>query len=455
MNKLSQETVDALLRHGKVYEVGGTVRDRYLSETPVSKDTDYLVTGIPFDELTKILKRFGRVDLVGQSFGVIKFTDYRDGESRTFDITLPRREHSTGTGHKEFDVAFDPELAVEDDLLRRDFTINTMAIELATDRLIDPFGGKHDIDNKRLRIVYPESFKDDPLRMLRAIQFAARFEFTIESETMSALRENGSLITTVSAERIAEELNKLLQLSRRPSVGFRLMSESGLLEHVLPELELCKGVEQPGGFHRHDVFDHIMEILDACRPDLRLRLAALFHDITKPQAKRLVEGGATFYGHEITGARTAREVLTRLRYSVELIEQVALLVERHMFTTEVTDKGLRRFIRKVSIELTPDLLDLRRADVIAQGMGGTTEDVDQLERRIEEELSRKPPFALSDLTLDGNDLMRLFGIERGPLVGEILDHLMECVLDDPKSNSLETLTGLAKDFYKRKINKET
>ncbi|PWB75838.1 polynucleotide adenylyltransferase [candidate division GN15 bacterium] len=447
MCTLSQETIDEILRCGRIYEVGGVVRDRFLTQDAPAKDRDYLVTGIHYDELTAILRQFGKVDLVGKSFGVIKFTQRRTNGYHTFDISLPRREHSTGVGHKDFAVTYDPSIPVEMDLTRRDFTINAMAWALDSNRLVDPLNGMTDLKHRQIRMTSEESFTEDPLRMLRAIQFAARFEFEIEPETFAAITRHATLVATVSAERIAEELNKLLTLAKRPSDGFRLMHQSGLLIQVLPELEACVGVEQPGGYHRYDVFEHILRTIDATQPKLRLRLAALFHDIRKPQHRRLVEDGATFYGHEAGGARTTIDVMNRLRYSKDLSAEVATLVDRHMFTTEVSDKGLRRLIRRVGLDLIFDLLALRRADVFAQGMGGTTEDVDVMERRINEEIERKAPFGLKDLALSGSDIMTLFDIPPGPMVGRILDHLMEKVLDQPEDNTREKLEQYARDLY--------
>jgi len=259
------------------------------------------------------------------------------------------------------------------------------------------------------------------------------------------------MLGTISAERVADELRKLLERANEPSIGFRLMAETGLLAEILPELQACIGVTQPGPYHKYDVFEHTLHAVDAVRPEFRLRLAALFHDINKPQARRVVdrdgEPGATFYGHEMQGSHTARTVMNRLRLSRELTAQVATLVERHMFTTDVTPKGMRRLVRRVGVPLIFDLLDLRRADVIAQGMGGTTEDVDEFETAIREELDRKPPFSVSDLALDGNDIMQMFSLEAGPLVGKILDSLLEAVLDEPAHNTRETLTELAQKSY--------
>lgn len=452
MCTLSSDTVNEILKAGSIYEVGGAVRDKFLFQKIKPKDHDYLVTGIPYNQLSKMLKQFGKVDLVGRSFGVIKFTQFIDGKPKTFDITLPRKEYSTGVGHKDFEVDFDAELHIETDLQRRDFTINAMAVSLKDEILIDPLDGQADLKNKKIRMVYLNSFVDDPLRMLRAVQFAARFEFGIEKETYEALIEHAKLINTVSPERIAEELNKLLVLSDNPSVGLRLMQETGLLQEILPELQLCVGVEQPGGFHKYDVFEHTMHVLDAAPKDLKIRLAALFHDINKPQHRRLVDKGATFYGHEMSAGKTAQVVMTRLRYSNDIIKDVKMLVERHMFTVDVTPKGLRRLIRQVGVELIFDLLDLRRADVTGLGMGNSTDDIDVFEADIKAEIESKAPFSLKDLAINGNDLMEMFDLKPGKKVGDILNYLMEKVLDNPKVNIKEKLEKLSRLYYNENIN---
>lgn len=439
MCMLSDEALGDLLKKGRVYEVGGAVRDRFLTGQKSIKDRDYLVTGVPYDELTKTLSRHGRVDLVGKSFGVIKFTQFLRDKAHTFDIALPRKEHSTGVGHREFAVHFDPALPVEVDLERRDFTINAMAVALDNEELVDPLGGMSDLKNHFIRMTSPQSFSEDPLRMLRAVQFAARFEFEIEKTTFDAIGANAKLITTVSEERISDELTKLLVLAKKPSIGFYLMQKTGLLKHILPQLEACVGVEQPGPYHAYDVFVHTLYCIDAAPMNLRIRLAALFHDINKPQARVLNETGATFYGHEIMAAKTTKRVMERLRFSKELTREVMTLVERHMFTTDVGPKGMRRLINKVGKELIFDLLELRRADVHAQGKGGRTDDVDAFEHEIRAEIDKKAPFGLSDLALNGNDIMRLYSLEPGPQIGQILNYLLEKVLDNPEDNTPEKL----------------
>jgi tRNA nucleotidyltransferase (CCA-adding enzyme) len=449
---LKDDIVQDILSEGRIYEVGGYVRDSLLHREHDSKDRDYLVCGISLTRLQQILGRYGRVDTVGRSFGVIKFTPHAEaGEaSTTYDISLPRNEKSTGLGHTDFEVDFDPSLPVERDLIRRDFSINAIARDLAGGDLIDPYGGQADLEKRQIRMVSPQSFAEDPLRMLRAIQFAARFEFSIEPETYQALVKNVELITTVSPERIAEELNKMLVRADKPSVGLRLMQETGLLDHIIPELGPTIDCDQPGGFHAYDVFEHTLRIVDACPARLHLRLAALFHDITKPLHKRLTDTGATFYSHEITGAKVAGEVLSRLRYSNDIVKDVMLLVERHMFTTDVGPKGLRRFIRRIGQRLIPDLLNLRRADVVAQGMGGNTDDVDEMEQAIAEEILRKPPFGRSDLALNGREIISIFELDESPIIGDIFDHLMEKVLDNPDDNDPEILKEYIREFLKNK-----
>ena len=228
------------------------------------------------------------------------------------------------------------------------------------------------------------------------------------------------------------------------------MQTTGLLKEIIPELENCVGVEQPGGFHKYDVFEHTLHSVDAAPKKLRVRLAMLFHDITKPIHRRLVGEGSTFWGHDVTGGRVAEEVLLRLRFSKEIARDVKVLAERHMFTTSVTDKGMRRLIKRVGVDLIFDLLDVRRADVVALGMGNKTDDVDEFEAAIREEIDRKPPFSLQDLVIDGKDIMRIFNIPPGKKVGEVLDPLLEAALDDPAVNTPEVLEEIAKDYIEDK-----
>ncbi len=443
-SQLHPQLIKALAESGQLYEVGGSVRDSLLSTLPENKDRDYLVTGIPIEQLMDILRRFGKVDLVGRSFGVIKFSPRQSNE--IIDIAIPRTERSTGVAHREFDVIYDHTLPVEIDLRRRDFTINAMAREMPLGEIIDPYGGQADLRNKIIRIVFPRAIIEDPLRILRGAQFAARFEFNIEPETLNAMKAAASLVETISPERIADEINKMLEKANRPSIGFRYLLDIGVLERILPELTQGVGVTQPGGYHRWDVFEHTLATVDAAPKKLRIRLAALFHDVGKPATRELVDGGATFYGHDKLSARMATRALKRLRYSNDIIDDVAVLVSKHMFSDRAGDKGIRRLIRAVGQDLIYDILDLRRADIIAQGMGQEPSEVDEFEAKITAEIEKKSPFGLKDLKISGNDIMEEFNLQPGPLIGDILDDLLEMVLDNPSANTYDALIARAADF---------
>ncbi len=428
---------------GKIYEVGGPVRDRLLGVKHY-KDLDLIVCGLPFQRLLEILKKHGDINLVGQAFGVIKYKPY--DQNITIDISLPRKELSTGSGHRDFEVDFDHALPIEDDLKRRDFTINAMARECIGGELLDPYGGRKDLDARLLRIVSKSSFTDDPLRMLRGVQFTARFELEVESDTLRAMTEHAHLIETISPERIAEELNKLLEKAEKPSIGFHLMNKTGLLKCILPELQATVGVDQPGGYHRWDVFEHTLHVIDAAPRNLSIRLAAMTHDMGKPPTKQLTETGASFYGHDKLSQKFAENILKRLRYSNTTIKQVSTLVGKHMFSEEAGDKGIRRLINKVGIDLIFDLIALRKADTIGQGMGQTIDNVNEFETRVKDEIGKRNAFGLKDLEISGDDLKKIHHLPEGKLIGELLNYLLDKVLDEPALNTRKKLLTLSADY---------
>jgi tRNA nucleotidyltransferase (CCA-adding enzyme) len=433
---------------GEIFEVGGSVRDGILGR-PV-KDHDLLVRCIPLPELKKLLSPMGKVLEVGKAFGVLKFIPRDLGVE--YDIALPRMERSTGQGHRDFDVQFNEKLPVEFDLQRRDFTINAMARNLKDGKLLDPFGGEKDLKQRRLRQVFQESFVEDPLRLLRAIQFAARFNLTIEAETFNSLREHASLIVTVSPERIIEEIGKLMR-AEKPSVGFYLMRDSGLLPHLFPELQRTIGVAQPNK-RSGDVFDHTMKVLDASRNcadldapgDLEIMFASLFHDIGKPDtlAYSPERNRITFHGHQVVSTRMARRWMKR--YHINMLgvdpENILSLVYHHMFETKsfFSDKAIRRFVHKVGKDLIFKLIDLRIADKKGGAYPDKLKGVLHLKERIAGELAKKPPFGPKDLALNGYDLMDL-GYPPGPIMGNILKEMVELVLDEPGQNTRESLIG--------------
>ena len=462
--QLPGKVINAINARGQLYEVGGAVRDRIRYSLVPGRgrldparfwayrpeEVDYLVTGMPMEELVRLLSGFGRSELVGKSFGVVKFKlEIPDAVAKLVDVALPRRERSTGVGHRDFEIEYDPELPVELDLGRRDFTINAMARPIFWhDKLfevIDPHQGMRDIGDRLIRMVNPRAFYEDPLRMLRACQFAARFEYAIEERTFKAIRTNAHLIATVPGERVRVELDKMLAKADEPSIGMWLMQRSGLLKRLLPELEEGVDTTQPGGYHHYRVFEHAIKTVDHIpkgHPNcLNLRLAALFHDIAKPQCREVAGGAATFYGHEKAGEPLVRDILERLKYPNDVIRTICLLVRRHMFAIPETAKGLRRLISKVGVGNIYDLIELRRADIMAQGRAGDQSDpfLEDFEQFVTEEIHKNPPFSLRDLKVDGADLMREFNIRPGPEVGRILEHLLEYVLEHPDRNQREEL----------------
>lgn len=448
---------DIIKTGGEVYLVGGSVRDSFLNR-PL-KDFDVVVRKIPIDSLIVLLKKNGQTNLVGKSFGVIKFRSQENPE-REIDIALPRTEVSTGSGHKDFQVTFDENLAIAMDLSRRDFTINAMAMNVQNDQLIDPFGGKTDLDNKILRTVFDNSFLEDPLRLLRAVQFAARFGFCIEDKTWAQMKEKAPLIRTIAGERIILEIKKLFE-APRPSMGFDLMRDTGILQHVFPDVFNMIGVTQPQK-NNEDVYTHTMKVLDAARAaeelekpgNLDIMFSALFHDAGKPKTRRESEEAhrVTFYNHQLISTGIARRWLRDYRATTVGVDpqHVCHLVKNHMFETTAfgNEKAVRRFINKVGKENIFDLLDLRLADKKGGRFPKKVFGILKLRETIRDEINRKPPFTAKDLALNGFGIINL-GYKAGPVIGKIQKFLMEKVLDDPSLNTQEKLTQIVRDEFEK------
>jgi tRNA nucleotidyltransferase (CCA-adding enzyme) len=438
----------SLLEVCDLYLVGGTVREILRGAGADSADEDYLATGIEYDDLVARLERFGSVNLVGKSFGVIKFTP----PSRpTVDVSLPRTEFSTGIAHRDFSVRFDPRLPVEKDLERRDFTVNSMALHLGTGLVVDPLGGRGDLEKRLLRVNRRDSFPEDPLRILRGVQIMARLEFSVEEETRADMRRNAPLLASVSAERVRDELNKLLERAEKPSRGFVLMHEEGILSFVLPELEATFGVEQ-NEFHPDDVFMHSLKSCDRSKPALHLRWSALLHDIGKKEMKRVVDGRTVFYRHEEASARDADAILERLRYPRELREKVVALVIHHMFniTDDWSDAAVRRFVVRAGRENLDDLLALREADGLSREDGAVVAQNAAIRKRFDFVLASEAAFKIGDLAIGGEDVMESLGIGEGPDVGRIMRMLLDAVLEHPEYNTREKLVSLAGELREKK-----
>lgn len=426
------------------------MRDEIRSEregvTRPQKDLDYVVTGVPLDDLLVRLRPLGRTDVVGAAFAVVKLTL----EGTTVDVALPRREHSTGPGHRDFNVQSGPEIALEDDLARRDFRMNMIARAIPSGDLVDPYAGAADIAAHRIDILRKDAFEEDPLRMLRAAQFAARFHFTATPQTTDAMRAAAASVASVSPERICEELTKLFALAPSPSIGLELLRETGVLGRLWPELLEGVGVEQ-NEWHAHDVYRHSLATLDAVPPgDVALRIAALLHDVGKPRTK----DGPHFYRHEHVGEGLTREMLGRLRFPKETIEAAAHLVRQHMYAAdpELSASGVRRFIRRVGPEHLDRLFALRYADIAGSGLPKRDGSNEAFEARVVTTLEERPPFTLRDLAIGGAEViavMREFELVDGEFrgdarVGRTLAYLLERVLDDPGLNQPRALLALAR-----------
>ena len=434
---------------GTLFSVGGRVRDEVrLGAASEPKDFDYVVTGLSFAEIQDRLRALGRIDLVGESFAVLKLTLH--GES--VDIAPPRRERSTGVGHRAFDIQSGPGVSLEEDLGRRDFRMNAIARALPGGSLVDPFGGVADIAARRIDIIAPAAFREDPLRMLRAAQFAARFDFSVSEAARQAMREAAPLAATISGERVMDELQKLLVLAEKPSVGLRLLEETGVLAVLFPEVIEGRGVEQ-NEWHAFDVLDHNYATLDAAPAgDLVLRLAALLHDVGKPRTKE----GPHFYRHEQVGGDLARSLLHRTRFSSEVIDEVEALVRNHMYVADpdLSEPALRRFIRRVGADRLERQFALRHADIVGSGLPKRDDSNERFEARVRAELAKKPPLGVRDLAIDGAEVieaMRARGLVNAAFrgdkrVGAALAHLLEKVTEEPGHNERDSLLALLEEY---------
>jgi putative nucleotidyltransferase with HDIG domain len=374
-------------------------------------------------------------------FGTVTIRDGEDHQVTTF-----RSDHDYADFRRPHHVEFGDD--IELDLARRDFTVNAIAWGArpnAEPGIVDPFGGVEDVGARALRAVGDPGtrFREDALRMVRAVRLAATLDFAIEPATFDAIRENAALVAHVSGERIAAELQKLL-LADRPSIGLRLMSEAGLIDVLFPELAAQRGLAQ-NKIEGEDLFDHTMRTVDAA-PAMRpvVRIAGLLHDIGKPST---VDDGP-FRGHDLVGADMAERVLERLRMPKAVTDRVAHLVRNHMFTydSEWGDAGVRRFIQRVGAMFIDDLFALREADNVGSGLAHDAHALDELRARVDVEIAASVVLDRSRLAVHGDDLIAELGLPAGPHLGRILDELLERVIADPELNERATLLLLAESM---------
>ncbi len=413
----------------RLYLVGGVVRDAVLGRLSPEHDLDFTTNARP-DDVERIVK--GWADAVwtqGKKFGTVGLLK----GGRRMEITTHRSEAYRPDSRKPAVVFSD---AVEADLSRRDFTVNALALSLPDLNLIDPFNGIDDLAAHRLRtpLSPEESFTDDPLRMLRAARFIAGYRLVPDQDLVDAVTRLRSRLDIVSEERIRDELDKLIVVER-PGEGLWFLVKTGLAEEFLPELPALALEQDP--IHRHkDVLAHTIAVVEKCRPDRILRLAALLHDIGKPKTRSYGPGGTvSFHHHEVVGARMTRDRMRALRYPGEDIDQVSRLVELHLrfhtYRMGWTDSAVRRYVRDAG-PLLEQLNELTRNDCTTRNpvkAKALARRIDELERRIDE-LRRQEELAAIRPDLDGNEVMAQLGVPPGPLVGEALDFLLELRLEE-------------------------
>ncbi|MGI5949534.1 CCA tRNA nucleotidyltransferase [Peptoniphilus sp.] len=421
------------------YIVGGCVRDKLLGQTP--NDYDITTSAKP-DEIKEVFRDFKCVT-IGEKFGTIGVLL----NDVLYEITTFRIDGEYLNYRKPKDVTFSDDL--KDDLARRDFTINAMAMDV-DGKIYDPFGGRDDLDNKVIRAVGDANkrIKEDGLRIMRAIRFAGRLDFYIDEDLFEAMSCNREILREISVERIFDEFSKIL-LSDKPSNGLMIMQETGVLDILFPEIKRTVGFDQFSPFHDKTLFDHLLCVVDTVPKDLTLRLSALFHDVSKVDTLSIGEDGrGHFFGHEVKSAEVAREVLKRYKAPNKLIEKVSILILDHMKVhSEMTDKALRRQIKRVGRDNVLDLYDLLIADCKCTRADRDASFIEERKKRVINLLNEKEMKTEKFLDVDGKDIISL-GFKEGKIIGEILKDLENLVLDDPSLNDKDYLIDYVKRNYK-------
>jgi tRNA nucleotidyltransferase (CCA-adding enzyme) len=467
---------EVLSQHGgEVYVVGGAIRDALLNKAP--KDVDMLCRNLTVDQISHLLREYGSVNLTGQKFGVIRF---KIGEHEV-EIALPRTEVSTGKGRYHFEVNADPTLPIEKDLARRDFTANAMALNLRTGELVDPFGGQNDILDHKLRIVNNDAFAEDATRVLRAITALAKNRLVPDEHTKRLMEQYAPEIKEESPEAIQKEMDKILS-APDPTDAIRLMQETGVMHYVLPEVAKTFGFNQNNPYHDLDVGEHTLQVLrkmSQLSDDPDMRLAALMHDIGKPDSysenpdkawvdpegnvrprgnfyrRMLPNGEWVGRDHEAVGAQQTENAMSRLRYPNRRIKRVKELVDNHMFDYLENPRQARRLLNTLN-GLSPsdpeygqkmalDLMKVREADASGKRVGTVNPEeqqvIDKNRALLQDAIDSQNAFSMRDLAINGNDLINM-GYKPGPEIGSMLNWLLDQVISDPSLNEKETLLSM-------------
>ncbi len=419
--------------------VGGCVRDLLLGKKPA--DWDVCTDATP----KELLSLFPRAVPTGIEHGTITVVV----DHQHYEVTTLRGETTYTDGRRPDAVRFVAD--IDQDLARRDFTINAMALDPADGKIIDPFRGQADLVRRVLRAVgvAKERFSEDGLRVLRAARFAATLEFTLDQATHDAIGSTLDTYRKVSQERVRDEWIKAMK-ARRPSIAFDVMRETGILGVTCPELLEGVGTDQ-NRWHAYDVWRHAMECMDACPGDPILRIAALFHDVGKPRSRAFSDKTLdfTFYEHERIGAELVSPICTRLRFSNDERERITHLVRHHIIHYEAwSDTAVRRWIRRVGKARLEDLFGLNEADARAKGRDfeGDLASLAALKAHVERVLSQGAALSTRELAINGHDLMKELGLPPGRKIGQVLESLLELVLVDPSLNQRAALFEKAREL---------
>ncbi len=463
----------------EIYLVGGGVRNVLLNKKPENCD---LTTNATPEQSLEVLKDLD--PFYNNDFGTVSYNVTVDGNEELYEITTYRSEKEYSDFRRPDNITWGKTL--EEDVVRRDFTVNAMVIgkrtlELENPRtqdtkweIIDMVGGLQDFEAGLIRAVgEPDKrFQEDALRMMRCIRFAAKLGFRIDQETLEAVKKNAQLLEKISKERVREEFMRIIG-SNYPVDGLNLLISTNLINYFLPEILEGKDVRQ-GGHHEWSVMEHSIQSLGNCpSPDPVIRLCALLHDVGKPRSQRYkcrkcektfrdlpgemhscancgfsqpTRGMITFYGHEVIGARMAKEIAERLRFNRKQIEKIETLVRWHMFAYQpsMTDASIRRLIRKVGKENIADLVLLRISDRKGSGAKTTSWRFLELQKRIGEQLYE--PMEINDMAVNGKDVMEVLGVNPGPIIGKVLKDLFEEVIEDTSKNQREYLLEKIKAY---------
>ena len=449
---------DSLTPFGEVFVVGGAPRDVVLGKKP--KDIDLMAKVDP-ETIKTVLEGIpdSKLVLTGKQFPVYRFS-YQGSE---VEIALPRIEVKTGEGNKDWEIKSDPSISVEQDLERRDFTANSIAVNAKTGEIIDPFNGIEDIKRGKLKTVSPTSFRDDSSRTMRALTALSKHGLQPDEETMKQMEEYAPYLKNVPAETIGQELDKILS-GNHPADAIKMGHQTGVLKHFLPEVADTFGFDQKNPHHKHDLGTHIHQVLknvSHLSNDPDLRMAALLHDVGKPDSMWEDENGVGhFYkgpngegdNHDEVGGKMSEQVLTRLRYPANRIGKIKHLVNQHMFPSFNSPKGARKFLNNAgSHETAKDLLNLREADHTGKGNSNATGlMVDKMRSLIDDEQEGNAIFSPKDLAITGNDIIKILGISSGPQVGQIIKKLVELAVEHPSINKRDELINIVKTLYNGK-----